>query len=138
MAIRDEIGKRANGELVGVSCLADGADALFAQAILDFGGTLRVIIPAREYRDGLPAQHHATYDALLARAADVVQLDHVDSDSTAHMDASLRMIADADELLAVWDGKPARGFGGTADVVKAAADRKMPVTVIWPDGAERD
>jgi hypothetical protein len=54
------------------------------------------------------------------------------------MDASLRMLAEADCLLAVWDGKPARGYGGTADVVNAARARGLPVTVIWPAGAERD
>ncbi|MFE3984588.1 hypothetical protein ACFXPR_08900 [Nocardia tengchongensis] len=30
---------------------------------------------------------------------------------------------------------PARGFGGTADVVATA--RGLPVTVLWPEGAER-
>ena len=54
------------------------------------------------------------------------------------MDASVRMIEEADELLAVWDGKPARGYGGTADVVQAARKRDLPVIVIWPEGAERD
>jgi hypothetical protein len=48
------------------------------------------------------------------------------------------MISRADQLLAVWDGQPARGFGGTADVVAAARSRPVPITVIWPDGATRD
>jgi len=138
-ALRAEIRSRSNdGDLVGVTCIADGADSLFAQAVLDLGGSLHVIIPAGKYRDALPAEHHATYDALLAQAADVTCLDHVESDSTAHMDASLRMLDETDELLAVWDGKPARGYGGTADVVNAARARGVPVTIVWPDGAERD
>jgi len=138
-ALRREISKRADvGPLVGLSCIADGADALFAKAILDNGGALRVIVPARNYRDGLPEDHHATYDALIAEAAEITRLDHVESDSDAHMDASLRMLADADELLAVWDGKPARGYGGTADVVDAARNQGTPVTVVWPADATRD
>jgi hypothetical protein len=138
-ALRREISKRAGDcVLVGLSCIADGADALFARAILDHGGTLYVIVPARKYRDGLPQDHHATYDTLMAEAADIIRLDHVESDSEAHMDASLRMLADADELLAVWDGQPARGHGGTADVVAAAHDQGVQVTVIWPAGATRD
>ncbi len=44
----------------------------------------------------------------------------------------------ADELWALWDGKPARAYGGTADVVAYARDRGVPVRVIWPDGARRD
>jgi hypothetical protein len=138
-ALREEIARRFNpGELIGLSCLADGADSLFARAVLDAGGTLIAIIPATEYRDGLPDDHHSTYDELLNQAADVIRLDHQASDSQAHMDASLRMIAEADELFAVWDGKPARGYGGTADIVAAARDRNLPTTIIWPEGATRD
>jgi hypothetical protein len=138
-ALRHEITKRAkDGTLVGLTCLADGADTLFARAVLDNGGKLHVIVPAHEYRDGLPQAHHVTYDALLAEAAEVTWLDHDESDSDAHMDASLRMLADADELLAVWDGQPARGYGGTADVVNAARDQDVSVIVVWPAGATRD
>lgn len=138
-ALRTAIGHRAeNGALVGLSCLADGADAIFARAILDHGGNLHAIVPARQYREGLPEDHHAIYDALLAEAGEITRLDHNESDSNSHMDASLRMLADADELLAIWDGQPARGHGGTADVVAAARDQGVPVTVVWPPGATRE
>jgi hypothetical protein len=137
-ALRTEIARYTDRALVGISCLADGADTLFAQAVLDAGGQLRVVVPAAGYRDCLPAPHHAVYDALLAAATTVTTLDHVESDAAAHLDASLRMLADADRLLAVWDGEPARGPGGTADVVAAAHERGLPVIVLWPRGAVRD
>jgi hypothetical protein len=137
-ALRAEISKHAGTELVGVTCLADGADTLFAQAVLDADGTLVVVVPAEKYRDDLPKSHHATYDALVSQAAQVIHLDHLESTSEAHMDASLRMLAGADELVAVWDGQPARGYGGTADVVAAAAKGGVSVVVVWPDGAQRD
>lgn len=138
-ALRAEIDRHArNGELVGVSALADGADSLFARAILDAGGELVAIVPATEYRDGLPAEHYATYDALFARAARVIRLDYTESDSEAHMAASRRMLDEADQLLAVWDGQPARGYGGTADVVAVAKEEDLPVTTIWPEGSHRD
>jgi hypothetical protein len=137
IALRAEIDRRADGGLVGLSCLADGADTLFARAVLDHGGALHVIVPARGHRAGLPEDHHRVYDALIARARAIVDLDHAVSGSEAYMDASLRMLADADELLAVWDGRPARGYGGTADVVWAARDRGVPVSVVWPAGAVR-
>ncbi|SFT59981.1 hypothetical protein SAMN04487904_104176 [Actinopolyspora lacussalsi subsp. righensis] len=135
-ALRDEIA--STPEVVGLSCLADGADSLFARAVLDHGGELVVIVPATQYREGLPAEHHPIYDALMARASDVVRLNHVESTSRSHMDASLEMIDRADRLIAVWDGEPARGYGGTADIVAAAEDRALPTTVIWPEGARRD
>jgi hypothetical protein len=54
------------------------------------------------------------------------------------MAASQAMLEGADHLYAVWDGKPARGYGGTADVVADAKDRGIPVTIIWPPGATKD
>lgn len=53
------------------------------------------------------------------------------------MAASEFMVEQADELFAVWDGRPARGYGGTADVVAYAHQCGTPVRVIWPDGAQR-
>jgi hypothetical protein len=123
--------------LVGVSCLADGADALFAEAVLDRGGRLEVVVPAVGYRDGLPADHHETYDRLLEAAEAVHQLNFQASTSEAHMAASERMLDLTDELFAVWDGLPAHGYGGTADVVTSARRRGIPVTVLWPPGARR-
>jgi hypothetical protein len=69
--IRQQLADYRNGELVGISNLADGADQVFAQAVLDAGGQLEVIVPAAQYRAGLPETAHAAYDALLARAAKV-------------------------------------------------------------------
>jgi hypothetical protein len=136
--IRKQLADYRNGDLVGISNLADGADQLFAQAVVDAGGQLEVIIPAAQYRAGLPESAHAAYDALLARAAKVDRLDRIESNEDAHMEASQVMLTRADHLFAVWDGKPARGYGGTADVVAEARKQNIPVTVIWPEGASRD
>lgn len=125
-------------DVVGLSCLADGADQIFARAVLQAGGRLEVVIPAEQYRDNLPAEAWDEYDALMSRAERVHRLDFIESTSEAHMAASVFMLDHADELLAVWDGKPARGFGGTADVVVEARTRGIPVRVVWPEGAERD
>jgi hypothetical protein len=137
-AIRDELAPLAGQNLVGISCLADGADQLFAWAVLDAGGQLEVIVPAARYRDGLPESAHSAYDALLARASAVDRLDRVESTSEAHMAASQAMLAKADRLFAVWDGKPSRGYGGTADIVAEARKDGVPVTIIWPKGAARE
>ena len=137
-AIRQQLAAYAGRDVVGVTNLADGADQLFAQAVLDAGGQLDVIVPAARYRDGLPESAHTTYDALLSRASSVHRLDRIESTEDAHMEASRAMLDRAGHLFAVWDGKPARGYGGTADVVAEARNREIPVTVIWPEGARRD
>jgi len=138
--IQQAIGAALEGqhEVTGLSCLADGADQIFARAVLDHGGQIEAIIPATHYRDGLPASAHAEYDRLLAQAARVHRLPYTESTAEAHMAASTFMLSHADQLWAVWDGKPARGYGGTADVVTWARTNGLPVIVIWPDGAHRD
>jgi hypothetical protein len=136
-AIREALAEHAP-DVTGISCLADGADQIFARAVTDLGGTLEVVIPAARYRAGLPAEAHPDYDRLLAQAAAVRRLPFTASTSESHMEASKEMIEQADELFAVWDGRPARAYGGTADVVAYAREHGTPVRVIWPHGAERD
>jgi hypothetical protein len=124
--------------LVGVSCIADGPDTWFAQSVLDHGGLLEVVVPAREYRASLPEWHRPMYDALLQRAADIHRTGFTSPDPEAYMAGSEVMLGIVDELLAVWDGLPARGYGGTADVVAYARSTGVPVRLIWPEGASRD
>ncbi|MQS14533.1 hypothetical protein F7Q99_20260 [Streptomyces kaniharaensis] len=125
------------GPLTGISCIADGPDAWFAEMILDRGGSLEVVVPAEEYRDSLPADHHPLYDQLLNRAAEVHHTGITVSDSAAHMAGSEVLVGLADLVLAVWDGLPARGYGGTADVVAYAERCGVPVRILWPEGAKR-
>jgi hypothetical protein len=125
-------------DLTGLSCLADGADQIFARAVADAGGRLEVVVPAERYRDGLPEALRPGYDQLFALAAGVHRMPFRDPSARSYMAAGEFMIDHADELYAVWDRKPGRGYGGTADVVGYARRRGIPVRVIWPDGAERD
>ena len=136
-AIRIALAEHAP-DVTGLSCLADGADQIFARAVTGLGGKLEAIIPAAEYRAGLPAEAHPEYDRLLAQATAVRRLPFTESTPESHMAASQLMIDGADELYAVWDGQPARAYGGTADVVTYAREHGTPVHVIWPDGAQRD
>ena len=136
-ALRAALAERAPG-VTGLSCLADGADQIFARAVTGLGGTLEVVVPAAEYRAGLPADSHPGYDDLFAQAADIRRLPFTASTPDSHMAASRLMADEADELYAVWDGEPARAYGGTADVVAYAREHGTPVRVIWPDGAQRD
>jgi hypothetical protein len=136
-ALRERLTRLPADVLVGVSSLADGADQLFAEAILALGGSLEVVVPAARYREELPAESQEAFDRLLARASAVEQLDYEESTSEAHMAAGRVVVQRSDVLLAVWDGRPARGFGGTGDVVAYARECGVPVEVVWPRGAER-
>ncbi|MBV2363386.1 hypothetical protein ACFPZ0_15705 [Streptomonospora nanhaiensis] len=135
-ALRDRL-RHIEGPVTGLSCLADGADTLFARAVLEHGGALEAVVPAERYRDGLPAGHRAVYDELLAAAVLVHHLPHVESTPQAHLEAGRYLVEHCDELMAVWDGRPPRGPGGTADIVDYARRQHRAVTVVWPEGARR-
>ncbi|KAK1180694.1 hypothetical protein B7755_022635 [Streptomyces sp. NBS 14/10] len=137
-ALREEVKRHSPEVLVGVSCIADGPDAWLAEMVLEAGGTLEVVVPAEQYRDGLPEEHHQSYDELLRQAVEVHRTGMAASDSQAHMAGSEILVGVVDELIAVWDGQPARGYGGTADVVAYAERTGVRTRVIWPEGATRD
>jgi hypothetical protein len=68
----------------------------------------------------------------------VHRLPFAESPSESYMAASKLMVNEAGKLYAVRDGKPARGYGGTADVVAYARDHDTPIEIIWPIAATRD
>ncbi|MET9218579.1 hypothetical protein ABZX65_07290 [Streptomyces sp. NPDC003300] len=129
----------ADGELVGVSCIAAGADSLFAEAVLDAGGSLVAVIPSRDYRETkVKDAHAAQFDRLLAAATEAVVMDHATAGRDAYEAANSELLRRADRLVAVWNGMPpGTEGGGTADVVEEARALGIPVTVIWPTGAAR-
>lgn len=136
-ALRDALADYGEN-VTGVTALADGADQLFARAILDHGGHLEVIVPATRYREDLPVESHPEYDDLLRHARTVHHLEFTESNPEAHMAASTLMISMINELFAVWDHQPARGHAGTADIITHARHHQLPIRIIWPHGATRD
>lgn len=129
---------RNTGDLVGISALAAGADQIFATAILQRGGTLYAVIPCKNYETTLPdSEARARFSDLLAKASCVEILDHEGPSEDAFFDAGRHVVETSDLLIAVWDGKPAQGFGGTADIVHYARGHGRTVEVIWPSGVAR-
>src|SRR5689334_465137 len=59
----------------GVTCLARGADQIFAQAVVDAGGDVTVLLPSRNYREKkVKPDNLAAFDDLLSKATEVVYL----------------------------------------------------------------
>ncbi|MEV0034730.1 hypothetical protein ACFRR7_13995 [Streptomyces sp. NPDC056909] len=126
------------GSLEALSSLAAGADQLFAVLALDRGARLTAVIPSGDYEDGFedPAEL-AGYRRLKDRATLEVRMAFPHSTDEAYYAAGTYIADHCDRLLAVWDGLPARGLGGTGDIVRYARERGKPVTVIWCEGVER-
>ncbi|MFC9088214.1 hypothetical protein [Nocardiopsis dassonvillei] len=129
----------ADDRLVGVSCLARGADQLFAEAVLDVGGRLEVVLPSADYREAkVKPANLDRFDDLLVRSSLVRYMPHRRAGRAAYEDANEAVLDWVELMFAVWDGQPADGRGGTADAVEAARVRGVPVEVIWPEGVRRD
>jgi hypothetical protein len=114
-----------------ISPLAEGADRTAAVAALEGGYELRAVLPfARsEYaEDFAGADSRRAFATLLERATCVLELP---GDRSRPLDAYLMAgratVAHCDILLAVWDGLPARGRGGTGEIVAHALARGRPV-----------
>lgn len=137
-AVTAHLRRLDDGTLEGVCSLAVGADQIFAKALLEAGGRLHVVVPSADYSSTFNTKEdRATYGRLLASSVSSEELPYPSPTEEAFMAAG-RAVADrSDVLLAVWDGAPAAGLGGTADIVRYARDRGKAVEIIWPEGARR-
>jgi hypothetical protein len=105
----------------GLTSLAAGADQLFAETLLALRIPFDVIVPCLRYEDAFATEDaRVSYRSLLSVAHRVLQLSYQGPSNEAFFAAGNHVAAHCDMLLAIWDGLPARGFGGTADVVAAA------------------
>ena len=116
------------------SALAEGADRLVAERLLERGAKLVALLPLDpdEYRrDFTDPASAAAFDRLLADAGEVrVARPAGPSRDAAYEAAGLEMLDAVDLLVAVWDGAPSRGRGGTAEIVAEAHRRGREVVVV--------
>lgn len=120
----------ARPQLLFVSPLADGADQIAAEIALRLGYELHAMLPfdRQRYRADMSDEDgRLRFDALLSRATCVLELP---GESHHHLEsyvmAGRATVAHCDLLVAVWDGLPPRGRGGTGEVVRLAYDRATP------------
>ncbi|MER7485521.1 hypothetical protein ABTY20_06280 [Streptomyces sp. NPDC126497] len=100
-------------------------------------GPSEEVVPVTEYRDSLPHRDRPTHERPIRLASDAHATGLTASGSHARTAGSGILVGLVDELLAVRDGRPARGYGGTADVVACGRQQGTPVCVLWPEGACR-
>lgn len=111
--------------LIGITSLAIGADQLFANAVLQRGGSLEIVIPFAGYEFTFSEEHdRQEYTRLLQRALKQEVLEKHGSDEEAYFASGKRMVDQSELLIAVWDGLPAPGLGGTGDVVGYAVRQR--------------
>ena len=129
--------RRETRPVHGITCLAPGADQIFAEALIAEQRTYDVVLPAPDYREReIPPANRRAFDRLLRRARRVSHA-FVTTGELAYEAAGLSMLDASDRLIAVWNGGGGVA-GGTADIVAAARRRGIPVERVWPAGAGRE
>ncbi len=113
-----------------LSCLAEGADRLVASLGVDYlGAELIATLPMApdDYRQDFETpDSQQQFDELLAAAGKVIVVDGRSSPADQSQGAARTLqyaragayiVEHCDVLIALWDGQPARGIGGTGQLV---------------------
>jgi hypothetical protein len=131
-----------------VSSLAEGADRVVARAVLSYlDARLDAVLPLalEDYMEDFATEaSRQEFEELLCRCSEPTLLrtrrirDERRDESgqselrrDAYAQAGRYVVDHCDVLIAVWDGKPAGGDGGTAEIVQYALQQKRPVLRVW-------
>ena len=126
--------------------LAEGADRLLAREVLAMPlGAIEVVLPfpKNEYEDDFETpESRREFEQLLSKARqrsvlkrrlglrDATQAELAEAKRQAYLDVGRYTVDHCDLLIALWDGQPARGEGGTGEVVEYAKGLGRPLVVI--------
>jgi hypothetical protein len=123
-----------------VSPLAEGADQMAAEAALARGWQVQAILPfdrATYLADFNDQDSRGRFDRLFAAASCTLELPGGQHDPLeAYVMAGRGTVAHCDILIAVWDGLPPRGRGGTGEIVDLAIQRGTAIIHIPVDPGE--
>ena len=127
-ALRHEV----PGEWIGLSSIATGGDQLFVRQLLNLRMSWHAVLPlplAVFQKDFSPSEW-VDVEQWLGRAEYLRTINVNGSREDAYLDCGLEMVDGADVLIALWDGEPAHGKGGTADVVEYARSIGKPILLV--------
>ena len=136
-----------------LSPLAEGADRVVARAVLsDPGARLDVVLPLtlEDYlEDFATEESRKEFKELLGRCRKPVPLrtrriqddrrdpgDQAELRRDAYRQVGQYVVDHCDVLIAVWDGLPSRGRGGTTEIVQYAQEQNRPIICVWGDSFE--
>ena len=101
----------------GYTCLAPGADELFAEVLNEEKIKYTAIIPCNNYEKTLDNDSLKTFQNSKANASEIIELNYNEPSEKAFDEAGKLLVNYADIIIAVWNGENAKGLGGTGDIV---------------------
>lgn len=125
-------------DLQAISALAVGADTIFAQEAIKLKISVRYVLPfeLEEYKKDFSPTELLLLQDLLAQNQQQYEVVNSLKDPSpetrneAYLAVGKRLVDDCDVLVAVWDGKDAKGKGGTGDVVAYAHSTGKEVHIL--------
>ena len=140
MALRTIFAAYGDDSLQVISPLAEGTDRVVVWRAME-NYEVRLVVPLpleiSDYMlDFKSISSKAEFVTLLEQADKIFELPAEDTREACYLAAGMYTLDNSDVLIAVWDGAPARGIGGTAEIVAEARRRGMPMA--WVQVAERE
>jgi len=135
-AVLDQIEAEWPGAaLTVISALAEGSDRLVV-ARLFYRYRARLVVPlplpeAEYAQDFLTPASRQEFLDLLAQADEIIRFPAVSTRPAGYAAAGHYMLDHCDLLIALWDGQPAHGDGGTGTVVASARQQRLPIAWIY-------
>jgi nucleoside 2-deoxyribosyltransferase len=121
-----------------LSPLAEGADRLVVEEILKMPDSLlEVVLPFDEndyVQDFSDAESQKEFFELLGQARSIHRLSSSLNRNQAYAQAGRYVVDHSDVLIALWDGAPPEGEGGTATIVEYARAKQCPLYWIRTEG----
>ena len=132
----DRIAARYPGRpLTLYSPLAAGTDQLAGLAALEKGVEIVAVMPyeQKRYLESIPQPDRDTFSRLAAEAFGTFQLNGDIEGEDKYLALAEFLVKQMDVLIAVWNGQPARGPGGTGEVVERFRQTGKPLVWIRAD-----
>jgi hypothetical protein len=122
---------RISGLAYGVTSVATGGDLLFAETCLELNLPIRIFLPMPK------EQFHADFDddswaraeRVMEKALSVEVVGAGEEPPQRYYECGIETVQQSQLLIALWDGGPGQGLGGTADMVYFAKEQGRQV--VW-------
>lgn len=123
-----------------ISSLAEGADQLVAERALkrwlDCSLIVPLPLPTPIYQAQITdPEALATFNQLLSAADEIISPPEAKDLPDAYLQTGRVMLEMSDVIIAIWDGEPAQGIGGTENIVALARERNIPL--VWIHAGNR-
>lgn len=121
-----------NPRLAGATSAASGADTLFLEELSRRSIPYFLFLPAsaEHFREDFTSQEWQRVSPHLSNALNIDVIAAEIPEDSGYLEAGLLVADEADVVVAVWNGRPAEGVGGTGDIVQYCRRLEKPLVVI--------